>query len=1031
MYPSFLKQILVVTRRFGHWLAKENYFFGKLLGSSAAGILAIMLLGVIFLTSTHEKVPLDQLRGTALETLRVASRIESDINIMEAAHRDYLASGEMPFRLQFDTAHTSLQSRLDSLRSIVAKNSPEADELARMSENLKRWDTDYALPRLQARWKGTSDASLAPFSEAKVWIDASRVGLQRFRHFAAETLEKANNRATLQIGGFSALCVVAIGFLIASSWYSLGVFHTHLRKIETAEAQTRAFVDSTRDGVITVDEAGAIQSVNPAAQRLFAHTAAQIVGRNIVALIPDLLVDGDLPELGEVTVTTVGHRNGAPPFPIEVSLSGMQFEGVKHFALVVRDIAERKRGEETLRHIGMGLSAATGEEFLKSLVQELSRALRTEYAFVVELHRKGDRLTSTLTLAEKGRMLSCGLFEISGSACGDVLQSGFRAYIGGARARFPDDGLLEGLGVDTFVAMPLMDHCGQPVGVMGVLDHRKLEAVQVIESTLQIFAARAGAEIERKRFDEDLAAEKERLAVTLRSIGDGFITTDNGGRVLMLNNVAERLTGWTQERATGLPLTDVFRLRHERTRRPMHDAIMTIVTEGSADVLAGPTVIVAHDGSERMIETNASPIRDGLNEKVGVVLVFRDVTERMRSEEERRKNEKLESLGVAAGGIAHDFNNLLTAILGNVSIALMHGKTGDAITDRLVAAKKASLRAQELAQQLLTFAKGGAPIKKTASIAQLVHDTVDFSLRGSNVRCEFTIPDDLWPAEVDPGQISQVIQNLAINADQAMPAGGTLRVECGNVELTAEHARLRLKPGRYLRITVRDEGIGIPEDNLKKIFDPYFTTKPKGSGLGLATTYSIIKNHGGIVDVLSQPGEGTTFYIFLPASDKPVVTVEAAEAEVPLPVHGGRILVLDDEDAICALVTCALEPLGYAVTEAYDSLMAIKLYEDAIKAGKRFDLVISDLTIPGGMGGLEALKRLREIDPDVKAIVSSGYAMDPIMSDFRKHGFCGMIAKPYEIDALGRAVAIAMAESPKADENVIHLDFTESKSGAA
>ena len=448
-------------------------------------------------------------------------------------------------------------------------------------------------------------------------------------------------------------------------------------------------------------------------------------------------------------------------------------------------------------------------------------------------------------------------------------------------------------------------------------------------------------------------------------------------------------------------------------------------------MLAGPTVIVAHDGSERMIETNASPIRDGLNEKVGVVLVFRDVTERMRSEEERRKNEKLESLGVAAGGIAHDFNNLLTAILGNVSIALMHGKTGDAITDRLVAAKKASLRAQELAQQLLTFAKGGAPIKKTASIAQLVHDTVDFSLRGSNVRCEFTIPDDLWPAEVDPGQISQVIQNLAINADQAMPAGGTLRVECGNVELTAEHARLRLKPGRYLRITVRDEGIGIPEDNLKKIFDPYFTTKPKGSGLGLATTYSIIKNHGGIVDVLSQPGEGTTFYIFLPASDKPVVTVEAAEAEMPLPVHGGRILVLDDEDAICALVTCALEPLGYAVTEAYDSLMAIKLYEDAIKAGKRFDLVISDLTIPGGMGGLEALKRLREIDPDVKAIVSSGYAMDPIMSDFRKHGFCGMIAKPYEIDALGRAVATAMAESPKADENVIHLDFTESKSGAA
>ncbi len=1031
MHPSVLKQVLPAARRFGYWLSKENYFFGKLVGSSAAGILAIVMLGALFLVSTHEKVPLDQLRGTALETLRVTSRIESDLNAMENAHRDYLASGENEFRLQFLSIRSSLTSRIEALGSLVAKGSAEGGALATLTEQWKAWDTQYAEPHVQARWKGTSAAALPSYSESKVWMNAARASLHGFRRYSAETLERANKRATLQLGTFTALCLVAIGFLIASSCYSLAVFRRHLRKIETAELQTRTIVESTRDGVITVDAAGAIYSVNPSAERLFAQTSAQIVGRNIAALIPDLMIDGELPTLIDETITAVGHRNGAPPFPIEVSLSDMHFDGTKRFALVVRDIAERKRGEETLRHIGMGLSAATGVEFLKSLVQELSRALRTEYAFVVELHRKGDRLSSTLTLAEKGRMLSCGQFEISGSACGDVLQSGFRAYIGGARARFPDDGLLEGLGVDTFVAMPLLDHCGQPVGVMGVLDHKRLDAVQVIESTLQIFAARAGAEIERKRFDEDLAAEKERLAVTLRSIGDGFITTDNGGRVLMLNNVAEKLTGWTQERAEGKPLTDVFRLRHERTRRPLNDAILTVVQEGSADVLAGPTVVVAHDGSERLIETNASPIKDGLNEKVGVVLVFRDVTERMRSEEERRKNEKLESLGIAAGGIAHDFNNLLTAILGNVSIALSHGKTGDPTTDRLVAAKKASLRAQELAQQLLTFAKGGSPIKKTASIAQLVRDTVGFSLRGSNVRCEFSIAADLWPAEVDAGQISQVIQNLAINADQAMPAGGTLHVDCGNVELTAEHPRLGLKPGRYLCITVRDEGIGIPEDNLKKIFDPYFTTKPKGSGLGLATTYSIVKNHGGIVDVSSKPGDGTTFHIFLPASDKPAVVAETVELEAPKHTHGGRILVLDDEDAICALVSCALEELGYVVTEAYDSLMAIKMYEDAMKVGKRFDLVISDLTIPGGMGGLEAVRRLREIDPAVKAIVSSGYAMDPIMADFRKHGFCGMIAKPYEIDALGRAVATALAEARTADENVIPVDFAEQKSGAA
>ena len=1027
MHPSLLKQIFTAARRFGHWLARENFFFGKLLGSSAAGILAIVLLGVIFLSSTHEKVPLDQLRGAALETLRISSRIESDINSMESAHRDFLLSAEAPFREQFETAHTSLVNRIEGLRSLVPKDSPDADALADFSAKLKLWDTQYAQPHLKRA--GTS--TLVPYSQGKTWLDAARLALQHFRRLGAATLETANKRATLQIGGFTALCALAIGFLIASSWYSLEVFRRHLKKIEDAEAQTRAIVDSTRDGVITVDAAGAIHSVNPSAERLFAQTTTQIVGRNVAALIPDLLLDNDLSQLVEGTITTIGHRNGAPPFPIEVSLSAMRVDGAQRFVLVVRDVAERKRGEETLRHVGMGLSAATGEEFLKSLVQELSRALRTEYAFIVELHRKGERLTSTLTLAEKGRMHTCGQFELSGSACGDVLQSGFRAYIGGARGRFPNDGLLDGLGVDTFVAMPLSDHKGQHVGVMGVLDHRRLEAVQVIESTLQIFAARAGAEIERKRFEEDLAAEKERLAVTLRSIGDGFITTDNAGRVLMLNNIAERLTGWTQELATGLPLTDIFRLRHNRTRRPLNDVLASIVERGSADALDGHAIVAAHDGTERLIETNASPIRDGLNEKVGVVLVFRDVTERLRSEEERRKNEKLESLGVAAGGIAHDFNNLLTAILGNVSIALMHAKAEDPSTDRLIAAKKASLRAQELAQQLLTFAKGGSPIKKTASIAQLVRDTVDFSLRGSNVRCDFTIPDDLWPADVDPGQISQVIQNLAINADQAMPTGGTLRVECANLELLAENARLQLKPGRYLRISVRDEGIGIPEDNLKKIFDPYFTTKPKGSGLGLATTYSIIKNHGGLIDVVSQPGEGTTFYIFLPASDKPAETLEAPAQEMPAPVAGGRVLVLDDEDAICALVTCALEPLGYAVSEAYDSLTAIRLYDEALKAGKRFDLVISDLTIPGSMGGVEALKRLRELDPNVRAIVSSGYAMDPIMSDFRKHGFCGMIAKPYEIDALGRAVASAIAGAPVQGENVIHLDFEERQSGVA
>jgi PAS domain S-box-containing protein len=535
---------------------------------------------------------------------------------------------------------------------------------------------------------------------------------------------------------------------------------------------------------------------------------------------------------------------------------------------------------------------------------------------------------------------------------------------------------------------------------------------------------RAFAEAERKLYQLSLAEEKERLDVTLRSIGDGCVTIDRHGRILLLNPVAERMTGWSAEAATGSFLADVFPLSDPRTRRPLLRRLDTLIATGSAADLGGAVILTAIDGTERKVEINASPLRDQRETRTGAVLVLRDVAERERTAEERQKAEKLESLGVAAGGIAHDFNNLLTAILGNLSLTLLSDHLETGTQERLAAAKRASLRAQELAQQLLTFAKGGSPVKATASLGGLVKDTITFQLRGSKTRVEFDVPADLWAAEVDAGQISQVVQNLAINADQAMPAGGTLRVSCANCELTQRHERLGLPPGRYVKICVQDEGIGIPPENLKKIFDPYFTTKPKGSGLGLATSYSIVKAHGGLIDCTSAPGEGTTFFVFLPASEamapSPVPEAEAKAPAVSIS-RAARVLVLDDEEAICALVTCALEPYGIEVVETNDAFTAIERYRAALEAGQRFDLVISDLTIPGGMGGLEAVRRLREIDPLVRAIVSSGYAMDPVMASYRDYGFCAMIAKPYEINALGRVVAEVLGQS--AASNVITHNF--------
>jgi PAS domain S-box-containing protein len=816
------------------------------------------------------------------------------------------------------------------------------------------------------------------------------------------------------------LCIFATVFLVASSWYSFRAYSRHLGKIESAEAQTRSIIATVVDGIITMTDQGVILSVNPATEKMFGYKSANLVGQSITKIIPQRLFVHDMSNLGRGTMMAVGQRQNYFPFPIEMSLSEMTVAGRKNYVALIRDVTERKRSEETLRHIGMGVSAATGKEFVRSLVKQLSKALNSDFAFVVETIKKGDENVCSLIIAEQGNIRSKINYKLAGTPFDEVLKKGYRAYSDDVTDKYPNDEILHELAAKSFVAMPLIDHKGRAVGVMGVIDRKPMENIEIAESTLQIFAARAAAEIERQRYEDDLGAEKERLAVTLRSIGDGFITTDVEGRVLLLNNVAEKLTGWEDDAAIGKPLIDIFNICNERTRKPIRNAVDRIIETGSAVGLANHAIIVARDGTERLIETNASPIRDKMNKKIGVVLVFRDITEKSRAEEERRKAEKLESLGVAAGGIAHDFNNLLTGIIGNLSLALITVDPDDDMAERLNTAKKASIRAQDLAQQLLTFAKGGAPIKKTASIGQLIEDTVKFSLSGSNVQKEMSIPPSLWPVEIDAGQISQVLANLVQNAEQAMPAGGSVRVVCENFQLANEDANLSyLRPGRFVKITVQDEGIGIPAEYIKKIFDPYFTTKPKGSGLGLATAYSIIKSHDGMITVDSKAGAGSAFSIYLPASDK---EVQSEKPSLAPKMGSGKILIMDDEEVICELVMHTLTPLGYSVTESRDASSCVKLYAEAMLAGKPFDAVIMDLTIPGGVGGKEAIKQLMEIDPSVKAIVSSGYATDPVMSRHREYGFCAMLAKPYEIADLAQIVHEVVGTK---NETLVYHDFVQ------
>ena len=429
------------------------------------------------------------------------------------------------------------------------------------------------------------------------------------------------------------------------------------------------------------------------------------------------------------------------------------------------------------------------------------------------------------------------------------------------------------------------------------------------------------------------------------------------------------------------------------------EGLIERVFEGESDTLEFE--MLGLKGGSRWLETHAVPFRDEKNEIVALLGVTRDITEKKKMEDDLLRAQKLESLGILAGGLAHDFNNLLMGIMGNISFAKMYVEETGKVHERLEEAEKASERARELTQQLLTFSSGGAPVREVASVEKLVREMSSFALRGSNVACKMIIADSIWSAYMDSGQISQVINNIIINAKQAMPDGGSLSISCENV-IVESGTSLALKKGKYIKISLTDSGIGIPRGYLAKVFDPYFTTKEEGRGLGLASCYSIIKKHDGQIEVTSEPGKGTAFTLYLPASEEKPAEQEAGK--IMLRARQGKILVMDDQEMVRDIAGEMLTELGYKVCFARDGQGAIEKFEEAGAGGEFFDAVIMDLTVPGGMGGKEAMRELLKIDPNVKAIVSSGYSNDPITANYREYGFVEVLAKPYKMNDLARIV---------------------------
>jgi PAS domain S-box-containing protein len=501
---------------------------------------------------------------------------------------------------------------------------------------------------------------------------------------------------------------------------------------------------------------------------------------------------------------------------------------------------------------------------------------------------------------------------------------------------------------------------------------------------------------ERVRAEKELQESERKYKTLVETTATGFVILDDQGRVLDANAEYVRMAGRpTLAEIRGCGVTE-WTAEHDRVRNA--EALATCIQVGFVRNLQ--IDYVHADGTVVPILINATSTES--NGARRIITIIRDMSDRKRLEAEILRSEKLRSIGVLAGGIAHDFNNILTAILGNISLLQATLAVDDHASEHLNEVEKASQRARELTRQLLTFSRGGEPVRKPFHAEPLIRESATLALRGRASACQFTIAPDLAPVDGDEGQIGQVLRNLVINASQAMDGGGAVRVSAENRTVHDEDVHT-LAAGNYLAVAIADSGVGISEEHRLRIFDPYFTTKRDGRGLGLAVSHSVVANHCGAITVDSQVGQGSVFTVYLPVAKTSAIVPHASTVEI---VRGrGLVLVMDDEESVRQIAGKIVRALGYQVAYARDGREAIDCWQDARAKGRPFDVAIMDLTVPGGMGGREAIRELLAMDPDAKAVVSSGYCQDPVMANFRDYGFRDVLAKPYSVLDVSQALS--------------------------
>jgi PAS domain S-box-containing protein len=636
-------------------------------------------------------------------------------------------------------------------------------------------------------------------------------------------------------------------------------------------------------------------------------------------------------------------------------------------------------------------------EIAKGALRFMAERLHIERATVALLHDDGESFRVFDTTVEVQGIESGNVVPRSSGSLGETVERRLPVYRTDIRdwpkKNAVDDALLAH-GFHCTLGVPLLSG-GRCMGTLSAAAKSVDGIDPATRKVIEMVAPRLAYALDMGIALDALAESEARFRDVFDTVGDGIIVADVSNRKLVMANSAIcKLLGYTARELLALSVNDI----HPKARVDEVVQLFEGMVRGELDHAMEIPMQHKHGA---VVLADVSARRTIISNKRCMVGVFRDAGERLRREDEQLQVQKLESIRTLAAGIAHDFNNLLTGLIGNISLAQLQVDKGQQAWELLDEAQRAAVRGTALTRQLLTFAKGGAPVRTRTNIVQVVRDSANLAASGSNVQCRFDLPAEDCAVTGDEGQLAQVFQNLVRNAVEAMPGGGVVAVQV---------SRQKGKRGDEICIEVSDHGQGIAPEVIEKIFTPFFTTKDKGSGLGLAVAFSIVQNHGGRIQVSSKPGAGTTFRVSLAAlQGRKFSPAPAPESRAGV----GYVLVMDDEAMVVRLAEKILQNAGYQTHGAANGATAVAAYREAFERGHRFDVVILDLTVPGGMGGREAAERILAIDPGARLMVSSGYSEDALMAEFRRHGFCAVLPKPYSAQQLCDTVRAALVEEPE------------------